>query len=100
MLGHTKPAHQRVTDPLRDECLLISFFPDPIHLHGHDFVILAQKNSTFNETTEVPTFNLNNPARRDVALLYAGGYLALAFRPDNPGVWLLHCHIAFHAVSF
>lgn len=72
----------------------------PIHIHGHDFVILAQETNAFNETTEVPKFNFDNPPRRDVALLYAGGYLALAFKPDNPGVWLVHCHIAFHAARY
>jgi hypothetical protein len=24
------------------------------------------------------------------------GYLVLAFELDNPGVWLMHCHIPFH----
>ena len=43
--------------------------------------------------------NLNNPPRRDVALLPANGYLVLAFKSDNPGSWLLHCHIAWHASS-
>jgi hypothetical protein len=32
-----------------------------------------------------------------VALLPAGGYLIIAFRADNPGSWLMHCHIAWHA---
>jgi hypothetical protein len=32
-------------------------------------------------------------------MLPAGGYLALAFKPDNPGAWLMHCHIAWHASS-
>ncbi|KAL1306265.1 hypothetical protein AAFC00_004354 [Neodothiora populina] len=71
----------------------------PIHLHGHDFVILAQENSTFNASRDMPNFNFNNPPRRDVAMLDQSGYLALAFKPDNPGVWLVHCHIAFHAAS-
>lgn len=55
----------------------------PIHLHGHDFVILAQEDSKFNGT--LPAFKFDNPPRRDVALLYSGGYLAMAFKPDNPG---------------
>lgn len=59
----------------------------PIHLHGHDFVILAQENSTFNATRDTPNFDYDNPPRRDVALLDASGYLALAFKPDNPGIW-------------
>lgn len=66
-----------------------------------DFVILDQKSSTqFNDTRDIPNFNFDNPPRRDVALLYAEGYLALAFRPDNPGIWLVHCHIAFHAARY
>jgi hypothetical protein len=40
-----------------------------------------------------------NPPRRDVALLPAGGYIIIAFKADNPGSWLLHCHIAWHASS-
>lgn len=65
----------------------------PIHLHGHDFVILGQGNTTYSVTNTPKTFNYNNPPRRDVALLPTNGYLAIAFKPDNPGVWLVHCHI-------
>lgn len=71
----------------------------PIHLHGHDFAILAQSTANYSVTESAKTFNFNNPPRRDVALLPAGGYLAIAFKPDNPGIWLIHCHIAWHASS-
>jgi hypothetical protein len=68
----------------------------PIHLHGHDFFILAQQNNTaFDGTTN--SFNLQNPERRDVAVLPVSGYLAIAFQLDNPGAWIVHCHIAWHA---
>ena len=40
---------------------------------------------------------LDNPPRRDVALLPRNGFLVLAFRADNPGTWLMHCHIVGHA---
>jgi len=63
----------------------------PIHLHGHDFYILAQGNGTFNGVT-----NTINPPRRDTALLHSHGYLLIAFKTDNPGVWLMHCHIGWH----
>lgn len=69
----------------------------PIHLHGHDFVILAQGNTTFDPAVVKP--NLNNPTRRDVAMLPVAGYLWIAFQVDNPGAWLMHCHIAWHASS-
>lgn len=68
--------------------------PHPIHLHGHDFYILAQGTGTYTEGTT--TLNLDNPPRRDTAMLPSGGYLVIAFLTDNPGAWLLHCHIAWH----
>ena len=29
-------------------------------------------------------------------MLPAAGYLFLAFETDNPGAWLMHCHIGWH----
>ncbi|KAF7892221.1 uncharacterized protein EAF01_010301 [Botrytis porri] len=69
----------------------------PIHLHGHDFFIVAQEADVFNADKSPAKFNLVNPPRRDVAALPGNGYLAIAFKLDNPGSWLLHCHIAWHA---
>ena len=72
----------------------------PIHLHGHDFVLLAQENRPFHPyDLSNGTFKYKNPPRRDVALLPAHGYMAIGFRTDNPGQWILHCHIAWHASS-
>ncbi|TAQ90080.1 hypothetical protein B7494_g1621 [Chlorociboria aeruginascens] len=67
----------------------------PIHLHGHDFWVIGQSTDVWNPDTSV--LNLVNPPRRDVASLPANGYLVIAFKKDNPGSWLLHCHIAWHA---
>lgn len=66
----------------------------PIHQHGHDFFILAQGSGTYD--SDSVTLNLDNPPRRDTAVLPASGYLVLAFETDNPGVWLMHCHIGWH----
>ncbi len=38
----------------------------------------------------------HDPPRRDVVLLPTDGYVIIAFKADNPGPWLIHCHIAFH----
>jgi FtsP/CotA-like multicopper oxidase with cupredoxin domain len=67
----------------------------PIHLHGHDFYILGQSSTAYDASTTV--LNYNNPPRRDVATIIPGGFLAIAFITDNPGSWLAHCHIAWHA---
>lgn len=29
-------------------------------------------------------------------MLPSAGYLAIAFKTDNPGAWLMHCHIGWH----
>jgi len=62
---------------------------------------LAQSRQNYDETkllhhlTTIGPFN--NPTRRDVAIVPNGGFLLIAFKNDNPGSWILHCHIAFHA---
>ncbi|PVH70990.1 multicopper oxidase [Cadophora sp. DSE1049] len=68
--------------------------PHPIHLHGHDFYIIAQGTGTYDASTV--SLTLDNPPRRDVAMLPSSGYLVMAFETDNPGAWLMHCHIGWH----
>lgn len=29
-------------------------------------------------------------------MLPASGYLVIGFETDNPGAWLMHCHIGWH----
>ncbi|KAH0353669.1 laccase precursor, partial [Aureobasidium melanogenum] len=71
----------------------------PIHLHGHDFYVLGAGYGNYGSGT---TLNLDNPPRRDVAFMPGdgptgqGGHLVIAFFTDNPGVWLMHCHIGWH----
>lgn len=62
-----------------------------IHLHGHDFVILQQ--STQKYSPDSLNLTLSNPPRRDVVLLPVNGFVVIAFKSDNPGTWLMHCHI-------
>ncbi|KAI4862339.1 multicopper oxidase [Hypoxylon rubiginosum] len=68
--------------------------PHPIHLHGHDFFVLSQGTGSYDADTT--TLNTVNPPRRDTALLPPSGHLVIAFETDNPGVWLMHCHIGWH----
>jgi hypothetical protein len=72
--------------------------PHPIHLHGHDFYVLdQQENAVWNG--DISRLKTDNPIRRDTANLPASGYLVLAFESDNPGAWLMHCHIPFHVAA-
>ncbi|KAK2629486.1 hypothetical protein QTJ16_000306 [Diplocarpon rosae] len=73
----------------------LSVVPHPMHLHGHDFLILGKGTGTFAQAN---TLNLQtrNPPRRDSTMLGGNGWLVVAFETDNPGAWLFHCHIAWH----
>lgn len=57
--------------------------------------VISQTTGSFDPSSTA--VNLVNPPRRDVASLPANGHVAIAFKKDNPGTWLLHCHIAWHA---
>lgn len=56
----------------------------------------SQQRFVFDPATDLPRLRGSNPVRRDVTMLPARGWLLLAFRTDNPGAWLFHCHIAWH----
>jgi FtsP/CotA-like multicopper oxidase with cupredoxin domain len=69
----------------------------PMHLHGHNFWVLAEGSGTWNGTITNPT----NPQRRDTHLMAPGtidnpSYLVLEWEQNNPGVWPLHCHMSTH----
>ncbi|KAJ4347053.1 laccase, multicopper oxidase, benzenediol:oxygen oxidorectuctase [Didymosphaeria variabile] len=70
--------------------------PHPIHLHGHDMYVLGTGSGQFDVDTHLDSLVFTNPPRRDVHHLPAGGWLVIAYPTDNPGAWLMHCHIAFH----
>lgn len=55
----------------------------PMHLHGHDFYILAQGEGTF--IPGLVGLNTKNPPRRDTASSLGNGYLVLGIKMDNPG---------------
>lgn len=56
----------------------------PIHLHGHTFDVL---NSNIRK---IP------PHRADTILLLPKERIEIALVADNPGRWMLHCHILEH----
>lgn len=80
----------------------------PMHLHGHDFAVLGQAYNAIFDSSMVNSLNFDNPMRRDTVLLYGKGgtpvdptrvpgYTVIGFQTDNPGAWLMHCHIIWHA---
>jgi len=76
--------------------------PHPMHLHGYDMTILAA-GGTLPITSAQQVYwdgstiiNPSNPMRRDTFMLQPNGYMVVQIDAKNPGVWPLHCHIAWH----
>ncbi|KAG9132039.1 hypothetical protein Leryth_017808 [Lithospermum erythrorhizon] len=68
----------------------------PIHLHGYHFFVVAQGFGNFNPRTDTGKFNLVDPPVRNTINVPIGGWSVIRFIADNPGVWLMHCHIDSH----
>ncbi|KAJ2754459.1 ferroxidase fet3 [Coemansia pectinata] len=74
----------------------------PLHLHGHAFQITEYgptKPFVPNNVTAVPVVkNSGVPAKRDTVVVPSYQCVKVRFRADNPGVWMLHCHMDIHFV--
>ncbi|OTB05487.1 putative multicopper oxidase [Hypoxylon sp. CI-4A] len=68
----------------------------PWHLHGHTFQVVGWGKGSFGHTPNGTTWNLDNPMRRDTVTVPAFSHIIIRFAADNPGVWALHCHVAWH----
>lgn len=44
----------------------------------------------------VPGMNLVDPPLKDTFFVPVGGYVVIRFKSNNPGYWLMHCHIDVH----
>ena len=85
-------------DGIKTIDILIMNFDDgnhPLHLHGHKYFVLGQGHGYFDYST-YDSIDVSNPLRRDTASVEAYGWTLLRIVTDNPGLWALHCHIAWH----
>ncbi|XP_042374470.1 laccase-14-like [Zingiber officinale] len=68
----------------------------PLHLHGFNFFVLAQGFGNYNATTARSRYNLVDPQVRNTIAVPAGGWAVIRFVANNPGVWIMHCHLEQH----
>jgi FtsP/CotA-like multicopper oxidase with cupredoxin domain len=93
--GKTWPqgARQKLPPPFarfaRGQTVILDFVndtkqPHPMHLHGHSFKVLECSR-------------LRRPVHwADTVLVMADERVQIAFVADNPGNWMIHCHIIEH----
>ncbi|KAA3454061.1 laccase-17-like [Gossypium australe] len=68
----------------------------PLHLHGFNFFIVGQGFGNFDPNKDPAKFNLIDPVERNTVGVPSGGWVAIRFLTDNPGVWFMHCHLEVH----
>ncbi|KAJ9146684.1 hypothetical protein P3X46_028919 [Hevea brasiliensis] len=68
----------------------------PLHLHGYNFYIVGQGFGNFDPKNDPKNYNLVDPVELNTAGVASGGWLAIRFFADNPGVWFMHCHFDVH----
>lgn len=61
----------------------------PMHLHGHFFQALSKNGKPLE----------GSPIVKDTINLKPGDEFVVAFKADNPGNWLFHCHDLHHATA-
>ena len=59
-----------------------------MHLHGHHFRVIERNGEV---QTDTPW--------RDTVLMEREERAAIAFVADNPGKWMLHCHMLEHQAA-
>lgn len=64
-------------------------FPHAMHVHGHHFRVIEREGSDVEE----------GRPWRDTFMIGADQTTRIAFVADNPGKWLLHCHMLEHAAA-
>ena len=60
----------------------------PFHTHGHSFRIVATDGNPVPEAAQLT---------KDTVLVAPGERYDIVFEANNPGVWMVHCHIENHA---
>ncbi len=61
----------------------------PMHLHGHFFQVIAKNGVAVSGAT----------LSKDTLLLKPDESYTIAFKADNPGEWVQHCHELHHAAA-
>lgn len=75
-------------DKVRIRLINAGNVPHPFHTHGHSFRIVATDGNPVPESAQLT---------KDTVLVAPGERYDIEFVANNPGVWMVHCHIENHA---
>lgn len=82
-----EPWTVRQGETVRVRVINISNLNHPMHLHGHDFTVIAKDGEPIRPQNQ----QVMNTLSVDPGETYD-----IVFRADNPGAWVFHCHELHH----
>ncbi|KAL1536235.1 laccase [Salvia divinorum] len=75
---------------------LVNGIYHPMHLHGYSFYVVGMGTGNFDRKRDTLKYNLVDPPLRNTIAVPKNGWTAIRFKANNPGVWLMHCHLERH----
>jgi FtsP/CotA-like multicopper oxidase with cupredoxin domain len=88
---HTPRIEATQGDSVRFHWINATIIPHPMHLHGFYFSVDGNGDGA--------TFTRHAPDQRQLAvteLMMPGQTMSMAWLPERPGNWILHCHFVGH----
>src|SRR6266403_1798330 len=86
----TTPLIVRLNDRVRLRFINLGMDHHPIHLHGHTFVVTGTEGGRQPKTTWGP---------KNTVLVGVAEAADVEFVADNPGDWMVHCHLPHHMMN-
>ena len=86
----TTPLIIRLGDRVRIRFLNIGMDHHPIHLHGHTFYVTGSEGGRQPQATWGP---------KNTVLVGVAEAVDFEFVANNPGDWMLHCHLPHHMMN-
>ncbi|KAB5547626.1 hypothetical protein DKX38_011032 [Salix brachista] len=92
----SKIAFNSTVELVLQDTNLLTVESHPFHIHGYNFFVVGTGIGNFDPAKDPAKYNLVDPVERNTVGVPTGGWTAIRFRADNPGVWFMHCHLELH----
>lgn len=86
---NTEAIHVKKGDSVKITLRNLSQSDHPMHLHGHTFQVLSKNGQQIS----------GSPIMKDTINVKPGEEYVIAFKANNPGDWMFHCHDLHHAAA-
>lgn len=91
-----KLKYKTAVEMVLQDTALVGIENHPMHIHGLNFFVVAQGYGNYDPATAEKCYNLVDPQMRNTVAVPTGGWAVIRFIANNPGVWIMHCHLDAH----